>query len=137
LEDFEGGTVNRYRIWGPGQNVVTQADIANIMSPAHFRELFVPCYRRMAREFDTVTIHFHSSAVQHVEALLEIEELAAIEWALDPTGPALKDMIKPFQRIQQAGKGVIIMNLKTPQDIQLLLDSLQPKGLCLIVRKDY
>jgi len=137
LPVFHGGSINRYRIWGRGRNIVTQADIANIMSPDHFRKIFIPAYRNIARAFDTATLHFHSSAVQHLDALLEIEELAAIEWALDPTGPALEDMMEPFQRIQKRGKAVIVMNLKTGREIQLLLEHLQPEGLCLIVRKDY
>lgn len=133
---FHGGTINRYRIWGPGQNIVTQADIANVMSPEHFRQFFVPAYSRLARAFDTAAIHFHSSAARHVNALLEIDELAAIEWALDPTGPTLEEMVDVFGKIQQHGKSVIIMNLKTRQEVNMLLNKLQPEGLCLIVRKD-
>jgi hypothetical protein len=134
---FNGGTINRYRIWGPGQNIVTQADIVNVMSPEHFRQFFIPAYRKLAQAFDTAAIHFHSSAARHIDALLEIGELAAIEWALDPTGPTLEEMVEVFRKIQRHGKGVIIMNLKTKQEVNMLLDNLQPEGLCLIVRKDY
>lgn len=137
LGTFHGGTINRYRLWGPGQNIVTQADIANVMSPEHFKLVFVPSYRRLMQSFDTVTIHFHSSAAQHVDVLLEIDELDAIEWALDPIGPTLEQMVEVFVKIQRAGKCVIIMNLNTDEQVRLLEDRLDVGGLCLIIRKEF
>jgi hypothetical protein len=136
LPPFHGGMLNRYRLWAPGLNVVTQADISTVMSPAHFREVFLPAYRKVAQAFDTVTIHFHSSAHQHVKALLEIEELAAIEWGLDPTGPTLEELVPVFARILDS-KCVIVMNLHTDAEVAMLLDRLPHEGLCLIQRKAY
>ncbi len=133
IPSFHGGTINRYRIWGPGKNIVTQADIANVMSPRHFRDIFMPSYRKLIRHFDTATIHFHSSARQHAQTLLEIEELAAIEWAMDPTGPTLEDMIPVFAQILQS-KCVILMNIN-PTEVPILLDRLPNEGLCIIVRR--
>ena len=130
---FHGGTINRYRLWGPGKNIVTQADIANVMSPKHFRDIFVPSYRTLIGGFDTATIHFHSSARQHMTALLEIEELAAVEWAMDPTGPTLEEMIPVFVQILET-KCVILMNIK-PHEVSLLLNNLPHEGLCIIVRR--
>jgi hypothetical protein len=131
---FHGGTLNRYRIWGPGRNIVTQADIANVMSPAHFRDIFLPSYRRLAGHFDTATIHFHSSAWRHVDALLEIDELAAVEWGMDPNGPTLRDLLPVFARILQS-KCVILMNVHRADEVQMLLDHLPHPGLCIILRR--
>jgi len=136
IPEFHSGRINRYRIWGPGTNIVTQADISNILSPDQFRESFLPAYRKIAGAFDTATMHFHSSSAQHVDALLEIDELAAIEWGLDPVGPSLEDMVPVFKRILET-KCVIIMNIKTEQEVQMLLDKLPHEGLCIIKRKDY
>ena len=136
IGEFHGGMINRYRIWGPGRNIVTQADISNILSPDQFRDFFLPAYRKIAGAFDTATIHFHSSSVQHVDALLEIDELAAIEWGLDPVGPSLEDMVSVFKQILET-KCVIIMNIKTDQEVQMLLENLPGEGLCIIKRKDY
>ena len=130
---FHGGTINRYRLWGPGRNIVTQADIANVMSPDHFRDIFVPSYHKLIRSFDTATIHFHSSSRQHTQTLLDIEELDAIEWAMDPVGPTLEEMIPIFAEILET-KCTILMNIK-PDEVSLLLDNLQHEGLCIIVRR--
>jgi len=135
LPRLDGGTINRYRLGAPGSNIVTQADIANVMSPAHFRKVFCPAYRRIARAFDTATIHFHSCAWQHVDALLEIPELAAIEWGMDPTGPTLEEMVPVFARILEE-KCVILMNIRTEAETAMLLDRLPHEGLCIIRRKD-
>jgi len=136
IPEFHGGRINRYRIWGPGTNIVTQADISNILSPTYFRDSFLPAYRKIAGAFDTATIHFHSSSVQHIDALLEIDEFAAIEWGLDPVGPSLEDMVPIFKRILET-KCVIIMNIKTDKEVRMLLEKLPHEGLCIIKRKDY
>jgi hypothetical protein len=133
---FHGGTINRYRIWAPGSNVVTQADVATLMSPSHFRRLLLPSYRRIARAFDTVTIHFHSAGWQHAEALMEVDEFAAIEWGMDPTGPTLRDMLPIFARILEK-KCLILMNIETDAEVDLLLTRLPHEGLCIIRRKNY
>ncbi len=133
LPRFCGGTVNRYGLWAEGKNIVTQADVSSLVSPDCFREVFVPAYRRIVHAFDNVSIHFHSCAAQHVEALLEIDELAAIEWAMDPNGPTLKEMIPVFARIMES-KPIIIMNIHTDDEQKMLLDELPQEGLCVIRR---
>lgn len=133
---YHGGTFNRYRIWGAGENIVTQADVSNLMSPYHFRYLFVPAYQKLLKCFDTTTIHFHSCAFQHVDALMEIEELDAIEWGMDPTGPTLEDMIPVFNQILEK-KCVILMNIRADEEVKMLLDKLPHEGLCIIKRREY
>lgn len=134
LPRIGGGTVNRYRLAGKGENIVTQADISNVMSPNTFREHFIPHYRRLAAAFDTVTIHFHSSAFQHADALLEASCFDAIEWGMDPIGPTLEQMIPVFRKILEAGPCLILMNIKTDAEIGMLLSKLPHDGLCIIRR---
>jgi hypothetical protein len=129
------GTVNRYRVWGPGRNIVTQADISGVMSTGHFRDVFQPAYARLAGHFDTATIHFHSSAARHVDVLLEIDELDAIEWGMDPKGPTLEEMVPVFHRILQS-KALILMNINSNQETAMLLRRLPHEGLCIIQRTD-
>jgi len=136
LPRFHGGTINRYRLWAPGENVITAADVALLVSPEHFRDIFVPAYRKLARSFDTLSIHFHSSAGRHAAALLDIEELGAIQWALDPTGPDLEDLVPIFARVLEA-KPLIVKNIKADAQVNMLLGRLPHEGLCIIVRKDY
>ena len=136
LSWFQGGTVNRYGVWGPGTNIVTQADVSQLFSPGHFRDVFLPAYRKMARAFDKVTIHFHSCARRHVDALLSVEEFAAIEWGLDPTGPSLEDMVPVFAKVLER-KPMILMNIKNESETEMLLNRLPHNGFCIIQRKDY
>ncbi len=129
-----GGTVNRYRLAGKGENIVTQADISNVMSPDTFREHFMPHYRKLAAAFDTATIHFHSSAFQHTEALLEADCFDAIEWGMDPTGPTLEQMIPVFRKILETGPCLILMNIRTDAEVGMILSKLPHDGLCIIRR---
>ena len=133
---FHGGTLNRYRLWGPDDNVMTSADIANVLSPAHFRDIFLPAYRKMARSFKTAGIHFHSSAYQHAKALLEIDELAAIEWGLDPIGPSIEELLPTFAKILET-KSLILKNIKDEAQAKMIRSRLPNEGLCMIIRKDY
>jgi hypothetical protein len=134
LPRIDGGTVNRYRLIGAGDNIVTQADISNILSPDHFREFVIPFYARLASEFDTVTIHFHSCAHQHAAALIEAGCFDAIEWGMDPTGPTLPDMVPIFRKILESDLCLILMNIHSEEEVNMLLGKLPHEGLCVIKR---
>ncbi|MCC6681896.1 MAG: hypothetical protein IT445_13435 [Phycisphaeraceae bacterium] len=133
---FHGGTVNRYHVWGPEENIMTAADVAVLLSPTHFRDIFLPSYRKIARSFKTAGIHFHTAARQHATALMEMDELDAIEWGLDSMGPPLEELLPLFARILQ-NKSVILKNVINESQAEMIRKKLPNEGLCLIIRKNY
>jgi hypothetical protein len=66
-----------------------------------------------------------------LEAFLEIEEIRCYEVNHDVLGPPVKAMVPYFQRIQHARKPLLVRGSFHPEEIRLLMDSLDPRGLFL------
>jgi hypothetical protein len=68
-----------------------------------------------------------------LDAFLEIEELRCFEINNDAIGPPLAEMLPYFKMVQRARRSVLIRGALTPDDAKLLMDSLEPRGLYLLV----
>jgi hypothetical protein len=69
----------------------------------------------------------------HLDALLEIPELDAIEWTPDMKVPPGGDLCwyDLYRRIKAAGKSVQVWNIR-PEQVVPLLDAVGPEGLNLL-----
>jgi hypothetical protein len=66
-----------------------------------------------------------------LDLFLEIEEIKCFEINNDVAGPPLEKMVPYFQRVQKAQRPLLVRGSFKPQEIRLLLDSLEPRGLFL------
>ena len=66
-----------------------------------------------------------------LDAFLEIEEIPCFEINNDASGPPVADMVPYFQKVQSAGRSLLIRGAFTPDELQLLMDSLEARGLFL------
>jgi hypothetical protein len=64
-----------------------------------------------------------------LDAFLEIGQIRCLEVNIDALGPPVKDMARFFQRVQAAGKPLLIRGSVTGDEMRLLLDALDPRGL--------
>jgi 5-methyltetrahydrofolate--homocysteine methyltransferase len=81
-KDAAGGvSFTAFNLWGPGRTAKIQCDFCALMSPDQFQEFVVPSLRKQCAGLDTSVYHLDGpDAVKHVEALMEIEELDALQW---------------------------------------------------------
>jgi len=116
-----------FSLWAPGRVAKLQSDISAMISPADFRRFVVPHLREQCQWLDYSLYHLDGpDAIRHVEALLEIEELDAIQWtpgAGQPQGGDPK-WYNLYRRIKAGGKdGVhVLMNFETERDIDAALE---------------
>lgn len=76
-----GSSYTVFSIWGPGRIAKVQCDFSALISPAHFREFALPSLRKQCQNLDYSLYHLDGpDAVKHVEAVMEIEELNALQW---------------------------------------------------------
>ena len=87
--------------------------------------------RLLAGHFAGNFIHLHSTSMFLLEAFLEMKEIRCYEVNHDALGPPVKAMVPHFQRIQEARKPLLIRGSFHPEEIQLLMDSLDPRELFL------
>jgi hypothetical protein len=132
IPPFDGGyTAPRLEVWAPGPLVRYEEDATILFSLKLYREFFQECDRRIASSFEHALIHTHSADHKLIAALLEIAELSAIQVILDPAGPSVEEMVPILQRIQAAGKALLITHELSDGTLNSLLDELSPRGLAV------
>jgi hypothetical protein len=120
-----------FSIWGPGKVSKLQSDISLMISEDDFRRFSQPYLREQAQKIDYTLYHLDGvDAMRHVDAILEIEELNAVQWTPgvgEPQGgdPRWYDL---YKRILAGGKS-IMANWVTLDELQPLLDNIGNQGL--------
>ena len=132
---FAGGYFDgMYQLWSPGPIIRMQEDASGLYSPALYRQFLQPLDRYLAQRFAGAFIHLHSTSMFLLDAFLEIEELRCFEINNDAIGgPPLAEMISHFRKVQTANRSLLIRGAFTTDDIRLLMDSLDPRGLYLLI----
>jgi len=129
---FYGGYFDaQYSLWSPGPIIRMQEDATAVYSPDLYRKFVQPVDRMLARHFAGSFIHLHSTSMFLLEAFLEIEEIRCFEINNDVCGPPVKEMVPYFQMVQKAKRPLLIRGSFKPDEMRLLLDSLEPRGLFL------
>jgi hypothetical protein len=129
---FHGGYYDaQYSLWSPGPIVRMQEDATSVYSPALYRKLVQPVDRWLAGQFASSFIHLHSTSMFLLDAFLEIDEIQCLEVNNDVGGPPIDRMASYYRRIQEAGKPLLVRGSFTPDELRLLMDHLEPRGLFL------
>jgi hypothetical protein len=123
-----------FAIWGPGKTAKVQCDASAMFSPAMFEKLVVPALTRQCDWLDYSMFHLDGhQCIPHLDALLSIESLDAIEWTTDPQVPpgGSPKWYGMYRRIIAAGKSVQAVGIQH-SEIVPLLDAVGPKGLYIM-----
>jgi hypothetical protein len=67
------------------------------------------------------------------EAFLEIEEIKCFDINNDVCAPLVKEMVPYFEMVQEARRPLLGLGSFKPDEMRLLLDSLEPRGLFPII----
>jgi len=131
---FEGGYFDgMYQLWAPGPIIRMQEDASGLYSPAMYRQFLQEIDRYLACSFVCSFMHLHSTSMFLLDAFLEIEELRCFEINRDVSGPSLVEMVSYWRQVQDAKRSLIVRGSFTPDEFRMLVDSLDPRGLFLLV----
>jgi hypothetical protein len=135
VSDHRGGNAfGAFVLWGPGRTAKLQCDAAAMFSPRVFQRMIVPALTEQCRWLDYSLFHLDGTqAIGHLDHLLAIDELDAIEWTPQSgleagEHPRWWEM---YRRIKAAGKCVQVM-VHDPAGIPALLDAIGPEGVYLV-----
>ncbi len=130
LKKYQEGTCGWLAIWAPGKSYPLQEDFSCMISPQMFREFLLPHLERQTSFLDYSIYHLDGpGAIKHLDTILELPHLHAIQWVPGAGAPPMRDWIPLLQRIQKAGKRLVLDI--TPEDVEPLLSALDKRGLCL------
>lgn len=120
-----------FSLWGPGKVSKLQCDLSTMISEEDYRRFVQPFIREQAQKIDYTLYHLDGvDAMRHLDAILEIQELNAIQWTPgvgEPPGgdPRWYDL---YRRILANGKSVMA-NWVTLDELEPLLDNVGNQGL--------
>ena len=110
---------------------VPSVDFSCMISPRMFEETFLPGVAAECRHYEASVYHLDGpGAVKHLDALLDIEELNAIQWVWGAGQGRATDWMDIYVRCQKAGKGLQIGPVE-PDELDTLMDTLRPEGVWL------
>lgn len=119
--------------WAPGKMSKLQSDISTMISEEDYRRFVQPFIREQCQKIDYTLYHLDGvGAMHHLPALLEIEELNAIQWTPgvgEPQGgsPKWYDL---YKKILAGGKSIMACWV-TLDELKPLLDNIGADGVHL------
>lgn len=120
-----------FSIWGPGKVSKLQSDISIMFSEDDFRRFAQPYLREQCQKIDYTLYHLDGvDAIRHLDAILEIKELNAIQWTPGYGEPQGGDArwYDLYKRILNSGKS-IMANWVTIDELEPLIDNVGADGL--------
>ena len=120
-----------FSAWAPGKMTKLQSDISTMISVDDYRRFVQPFIREQCQKIPYTLYHLDGvGAMHHLDALLEIDELNAIQWTPgvgEPQGgsPKWYDL---YRRILAAGKSIMACWV-TLDELRPLLDAIGGDGV--------
>lgn len=120
--------------WAPGPHYQMSCDFSAVLSPGMFRRFIVPEIQAYMRVNTYSVYHWDGpDALKHLDALLELEDLKAVQWTAGAgQEPAASPRWIPYYRRIQAAKKCLILPFVLKEEVETLLAALSSRGLFLV-----
>jgi len=127
--------------WGSmiarGSAYYVSCDFICMISPAMFADTILPAIAWETAYLDRSIFHLDGpGALKHLDALLGLKDLNAIQWTYGAGSGRAGDWIDVYRRVQDAGKGVEVQAIDL-DDARAIMDHLKPEGVWLCVGGSY
>ncbi|MBI4557554.1 MAG: hypothetical protein HY706_08225 [Candidatus Hydrogenedentes bacterium] len=124
------GLIHWLGLWSNRPYLVPACDFNFMIGPDEFNRLFLPDIARQATTVERSVFHLDGpGAAKHIDALLEVADMQAIQFTPGTGTPSALAWLDMFRKIQAHGKSLLIF---CPADEVLpLCEELHPEGLAL------
>jgi len=113
-----------------------QCDFAAMISPEDFARFVMPSLRRASDFLDHSIFHLDGpEQIVHLDQLLSVERIDGIQWVPGDGKPPVfdKTWFPMYEKIQAAGKCLVLHGFNHIEDILFVTKNLSPKGLWLYI----
>lgn len=126
------GLVHWLGLWSSQPYMIPACDFNSMIAPKDFQRLFLPDIAHQAATVGRAVFHLDGpDAAVHIEALLDVPEVQAIQFTPGAGTPSAMVWVEMFRRIQQRGRSLLVV---CPADEVLALsDALRPEGLAILL----
>jgi hypothetical protein len=109
---------------------VPSNDFSCMISKDMFDEFFLPGIAEECRQLQASIYHLDGpDALRHLDSLLAIPELNAIQWVYGAGNGRASDWLPVYQKCQAAGKGIQLWI--EPGELDAIMTALRPEGVWL------
>jgi len=127
-----GGCFTFMGLWSDQEAPDLQSDFSSLISPAMFAEFMLPLIREQAERFPRSVFHLDGpDMVRHLDLLLSVEEINAIQWVEGAGAGPVSRWTDLMRRIQDGGKALYVYC--EPWEVPILLKNLSHQGLMMVV----
>lgn len=131
-ENNDGSVQSWMHLWAPARMAQMQCDLSVMISPEIFNRFVMPELEELCDFLDYPIYHFDGQEqIRHLDSLLSLKNLRAIQWTPVAGQPRTSDFLPVLQRIQKAGKNLVLF--PEPDEVVPLLDHLSCRGLHLSI----
>lgn len=128
IRGTDEGSTCWFTLWSPGRFYAAQNDFSYMISPAMFRDLFIPALRRQTEFLDHAVYHVDGiEAFAHVDALCELPRLQAIQILPGAGKPSPLHYMDTLKKVQRYGRNLHITI--PPGEVHAALENLSARGL--------
>ncbi|MFP4383641.1 MAG: hypothetical protein ACLFSE_06310 [Spirochaetia bacterium] len=114
-----------------GKAYVPSNDFSCMVSTDMFREFFLEGIREECRFYDRSIYHLDGpGALRHLDDLLAIPELDAIQWVPGAGNEGFTKWIPIYKKIREAGKSVQVVHIEI-DELPVLFENFRPQGIWL------
>lgn len=126
------GLVHWHLLWSDVPYVVTECDLSFSISQSDFARICLPDIARCAASVGRSVFHLDGAgSTRHIDALLEVPEIQAIQYTPGAGSPSALAWSGMFKKIQAKGRSVLIF--APPEEVLPLFEDLPPEGLAVFV----
>ena len=126
-----GSCIGWLHTWAPGFHAQMQCDMSVMISNPMFKEFIMPELRAQCDLLEYPLYHFDGiEQLRHLDDLLSLPNLKTIQWTQVVGQPPCTDFIPQLQKIQAAGKNLLIA--VDANQIRPLMENLSSRGLYLL-----
>jgi hypothetical protein len=126
------GLIHWQQLWSNQPYTQPSSDFNALLSPRHFKELFMPDIEARARAVGRASFHLDGpDAARHIDVLLDCDALDVIQFTPGDGAAPARTYTEMFRKVQACGKSLLIAAGK--DDVLPLCEVLSPKGLAFLV----
>jgi hypothetical protein len=125
------GLVQWLGLWSNQPYLIPTCDLNFLLGPEQFEQLCLPDIAKLARAAGRTVFHLDGpQAARHIDALLGLDELTAIQFTPGEGTPSALAWVDMFRKIQARGHSVLIVC--PPEEVLELCEKLPAEGLAIL-----
>ena len=126
------GVMHWVGLWSDRPYVVPACDLGFMIGPEQYEEVCLPDIAQQVATVGRGVFHLDGpGSTRHIDALLEVPGLEAIQFTPGEGSPSVMPWLDMFRKIQDKGRSILAFT--PPGEVLALCDAVDPKGLAILV----